>query len=162
MKLAIPLVLLAAAGVAPRHGCGEDQMAHDPCEAKVCGAACTVCAPDDSGCVETAVLKACDPSGQCVVATSGLCGAPAPVAGTCDGKRCRDACDLAPACALADPPCALPTVAGACRNDGVCTTSAFLCPEVPIAPPSGGESGGVTIGSGGQVLGPEYRIDPAP
>lgn len=37
----------------------------DPCGGKVCGAECSLCAPNDPECAETAVLKFCDEKGQC-------------------------------------------------------------------------------------------------
>lgn len=39
---------------------------YDPCAGKSCGQFCTVCDPEDPGCVETAVLKQCSREGKCV------------------------------------------------------------------------------------------------
>lgn len=39
--------------------------AYDPCAGKACGEMCKLCAPDDKDCVETAVVKQCNASGQC-------------------------------------------------------------------------------------------------
>ena len=36
-----------------------------PCAGQPCGAPCTLCAPGDPQCVETAVLKLCDAAGHC-------------------------------------------------------------------------------------------------
>jgi hypothetical protein len=40
----------------------------DPCAGKACGEQCFLCQPNDMGCVETAIAKACDGSGHCVTA----------------------------------------------------------------------------------------------
>jgi len=40
--------------------------AYDPCEGKTCGDPCTICSPDDPNCFETAVLKFCTRTGECV------------------------------------------------------------------------------------------------
>lgn len=47
---------------------------YDPCAGKECGDACTLCDPADRDCVETLVVKACDPNGACVPDQPGLCG----------------------------------------------------------------------------------------
>lgn len=53
----------------PKPVCGEPLAGpYDPCAGKACGDPCTLCAPDDPDCVETAVIKACDPAGTCVAA----------------------------------------------------------------------------------------------
>ncbi|MEM9692953.1 MAG: hypothetical protein AAGA56_10435 [Myxococcota bacterium] len=44
---------------------GPDAQDYDPCAGKKCGDACQVCPPDDSDCVETAVMKTCDADGAC-------------------------------------------------------------------------------------------------
>jgi len=44
---------------------GNENDGYDPCAAKACGDTCTVCAPDDTDCVETAVVKMCDAEGEC-------------------------------------------------------------------------------------------------
>lgn len=38
---------------------------YDPCGGKQCGDTCSLCAPNDPNCVETAVVKYCDGGGQC-------------------------------------------------------------------------------------------------
>ena len=45
--------------------CEGGEQPYAPCGGKACGDACSLCAPDDSNCVETADLKACDAAGQC-------------------------------------------------------------------------------------------------
>lgn len=47
--------------------------AYDPCAGKRCGEACSLCAPDDPDCMETAEVKACNDSGVCVSDTGDLC-----------------------------------------------------------------------------------------
>lgn len=38
----------------------------DPCAAKACGSACTLCAPGATDCTERRVPKRCDAAGRCV------------------------------------------------------------------------------------------------
>lgn len=49
--------------------CGGD--VYDPCAGKICGESCTLCAPGDGDCFETAVLKTCDASGSCTMGQAG-------------------------------------------------------------------------------------------
>ena len=60
-------VLIAGALLA---SCGDT---YDPCEDKACGEQCRVCDPDDSSCVETMEVKACDAQGECGHATPTSC-----------------------------------------------------------------------------------------
>lgn len=39
--------------------------AYDPCEGKSCGDECSLCAPNDLECAETAIVKSCDGAGEC-------------------------------------------------------------------------------------------------
>src|SRR5664280_81046 len=48
-------------------GTGGTTSAYQPCAGKNCGDSCTICAPNDTNCGETAIVKNCNPSGQCVV-----------------------------------------------------------------------------------------------
>jgi hypothetical protein len=45
--------------------CEGDEQPYAPCEGKSCGDACTLCAPENPNCVETADRKACDATGTC-------------------------------------------------------------------------------------------------
>lgn len=91
-------------------GCGG----FDPCAGKACGDTCTQCPPDDPNCVETAVLKYCDSSGQC--------GAAYPVCGnTCNVDLDCPQMELCKPCA--DGSCANIT----CQN-GQC---GWECPTQP-------------------------------
>ena len=64
---------LALAVLALGVGCGDDEDDadpsgdYDPCAGKACGEQCTLCAPNDTGCVEpeAAVLKYCNAAGEC-------------------------------------------------------------------------------------------------
>jgi hypothetical protein len=156
VRLAISV--LAVLAVAARgNGCAPTDW--DPCEDAACGTACRLCAPDDGHCVETAVVKACDASRECVAATPDLCGAPMPLPGTCEGKRCDAACELAPPCALQDPPCALPMVPGRCSADGVCTAAAMVpCPS-QLDPGYDLGGGGITFERRGTPLDRDYSIN---
>lgn len=46
---------------------------YDPCGDKKCGDACRICDPDDSSCVETAEVKACNRNLVCTSATGSVC-----------------------------------------------------------------------------------------
>jgi hypothetical protein len=134
MRLAIPFAVLLAATTAPRHGCGPAPAPYDPCGGKTCGDACTTCAPGDPDCMETMVVKACDLERRCVAKTAGICDE-AKV--DCFGKRCGEACVIAPACYFANPSCTIYPPQGLCDTTGTCATSVTpsndLC--IPAAPP---------------------------
>ncbi len=119
MRFAPALVLLLAAAAAPRDGCGNGRPppAYDACAGKSCGETCTVCPPGAADCYETAVVKACDPSGRCVPRVDGMCSG----AGACAGKACGAPCaypDLP--CLHATPPCLPPQSPGHCDASGAC------------------------------------------
>ncbi len=119
MRFAIPFALLLAAAAAPRQGCGNGATppAYDPCAGKACGASCTLCAPGATDCVETAVVKACDPLHRCVPAFDGLCT----TQGECAGKACGTACEYPDLpCLHATPPCLPPVSPGYCDASGAC------------------------------------------
>lgn len=117
MRLVVPLALVLAAA-ASRDGCGNgDRPAYDPCAGKACGEACTVCAPDDRDCAETAVVKACDPFGRCVPQVEDLCE---PARAACAGEPCGADCVVEPPCRSAEPPCMVPSTAGHCDASGAC------------------------------------------
>lgn len=91
---------------------------YDPCEAKACGEACRVCAPDAQDCVETMVVKACDAVGACVAAPVDC----APAYDPCAGKLCGDACSTC------DPRLgACPTVMMYCDASGKCDYALPTC-----------------------------------
>ncbi|HEY6009331.1 MAG TPA: hypothetical protein VIU40_13480 [Geobacteraceae bacterium] len=102
---------------------------YDPCEAKSCGDACRACPPDDRGCVETMIVKACDAAGACVAAPVD-CSAPYD---PCAGKGCGDGCTL---CAPNDPDCVETMVLKACDGSGACVTAPAVCPA-PYDPCAG-------------------------
>lgn len=113
-------VLLALLGLAATEGrCapmpGDGRW--DPCAQRACGDPCTACRPGARDCVEPAVVKACDPFGQCVPARDGLCAA---TAGPCAASPCGEPCAIEAACRHAVPPCMVPDVAGTCDRDGAC------------------------------------------
>lgn len=129
MRLAMPIALLLVAAAAPRQGCGNGTPpAYDPCGGKACGERCTLCAPDDADCAETAVVKACDPLHRCVAEVDGLCAA---VPNPCAGKVCGDRCTWDPPCRYASPPCMTPSVEGYCANDIECVAEPPPCPLPP-------------------------------
>ncbi len=137
MRLAIPFALvLAATTGAPRQGCGNGTNggtppAYDPCAGKACGEGCRVCPPDDPACVETMVVKACDPFHRCVPQVEGLCAA---ATGACEGKACGTPCTIDPPCRSATPPCMMPSIAGRCDSTGACNPeppTPDFCPPAP-------------------------------
>jgi hypothetical protein len=114
-----PFVLAALVAVAAssRPGCGNGPDAYAPCAGKACGEPCSLCAPDDRGCFETADLKACDPHGRCVGAgTPFTCPVPDP----CAGLACGAECTISLPCHFANPPCLAPQVLGRCDIAGQC------------------------------------------
>lgn len=107
--------------------CNEvDPEPYEPCGGKACGDMCQQCDPDDLDCIETGVLKACDPQGDCVADTGDLCDDQGYDA--CAGKSCGDMCTL---CDPADLDCAETMEIKACNPDGVCVSdTGDLCDEV--------------------------------
>ena len=95
------------------------------CAGKICGSECTVCAPGDATCLETAVVKICDPAGICRAGSSNCTGAGGtPVYNPCEGKACGSSCSL---CPPFDPMCVEPAVLNNCNKAGACTASASGC-----------------------------------
>src|SRR5512143_1320758 len=118
MRLTVLALVLAV--VAPRSGCGNGTpAAYDACAGKACGERCTVCAPDDRDCAETAVVKACDPDHRCVPQTDLMCAVD-----PCAGKVCGVECTIDPPCRSAVPPCMVPSQLGHCDPSGVCVAGA--------------------------------------
>ena len=141
MRFAVACLALLAIAASSRGGCGKPPHEYEPCAGRVCGAACTVCDPGDPSCVETAIVKACDPAGACLAAGTFTCP-PAP-ADPCAGKACGEVCTVDPPCRSATPPCMLPTLLGRCDVDGLCVAADPSCvppPPDPCAGKSCGES----------------------
>jgi hypothetical protein len=69
--------LLLALTCLPLLACGTIGGDYDPCEGATCGDACTICDPADADCVETAVVKTCQPDGSCAAAAPRCKGAAA-------------------------------------------------------------------------------------
>jgi len=101
-------------------------LCYEPCAGKACGAGCTLCPPGVPNCAETAIMKACDPSGACVAAGAVSCSADA-----CTGKACGDRCTIDPPCRSATPPCMLPSMLGYCTASGGCVTAPPVCGGYP-------------------------------
>lgn len=99
--------------------------AYEPCGGKSCGDACSLCAPWDIGCVETAVLKFCHSDGKCL-ATPPACipPPPPPPYDPCGGKSCGDLCSL---CAPTDPGCVETAVVKQCNAAGECVANVVVC-----------------------------------
>ena len=119
---------------------------YQPCAGKSCGDSCAVCDPADPNCVETADVKACDPSGECVSAGGVECPQPQSCelsgANTCGAGqvccalgRCGPVVQDEGVCEAADPatgqcePCECASRPGGCP---VCNS-----PDTPILTPSG-------------------------
>jgi hypothetical protein len=86
-------------------GSGDDGLKKqwNPCFEKACGAECTVCAPGDANCSETAVVKFCNADGTC-------------------GPGYPD-CGTVPSC-KADADC--PAIGAPCQQ---CADGSFACPS---------------------------------
>jgi hypothetical protein len=95
------------------------QGAYDPCAGKTCGAACTVCDPNDKDCMETAVVKQCNAAGKCEPAPAqcGAAAAAAPAYDPCAGKQCGERCRI---CAPGDTQCIESSLIKLCHPDGQC------------------------------------------
>ncbi len=94
-----------------------DADGYDPCGDKNCGETCRVCPPDDSDCVETGVVKACDAIGECVADTGDLCDEADYV--PCAGKTCGETCRN---CDPEDEDCVETGELKACDPEGNCVS----------------------------------------
>jgi len=56
-------------GGKPSTGGTTSTSTYQPCAGKQCGDSCTICPPNSSGCIETAIVKTCSLSGECRVGT---------------------------------------------------------------------------------------------
>lgn len=61
--LRLPFSIGVAQLLQSGHGCGGTE--YQPCDGKAQGAYCTICAPDDTDCVETMEVKVCSADGLC-------------------------------------------------------------------------------------------------
>lgn len=129
------LFLAVFAAAVGRGGC-DPVVPYDPCADKACGDTCRVCPPDDQDCVETAVLKGCDPDGACVATGTFTCEPPPPY-DPCAGKACGEYCDP---CAPTEP-CPMYFAATACDPWGECVTAGTFTCEPPPDPCAGKRCG---------------------
>jgi hypothetical protein len=127
-------------------GSGGSGGGYEPCAGKNCGETCTLCAPDDAGCVETNDLKVCSgpngtcfagaidcsPPAECDLAGPNTCGE---LEVCCDSGRCGPVSSGEGRCEAADPttgvckPCACASQPGGCPK---CNA-----PDTRIATPAG-------------------------
>lgn len=98
----------------------DDEVPYDPCADKACGDPCTVCAPGDADCVETAAAEACNILGSCTSDSSMCSGYYNP----CEAKSCGDTCSI---CAPGDDGCVETGQVKLCNRLGLCTPSTPLC-----------------------------------
>jgi len=131
MRLALVCFALLAVAASSRGGCGKTP--YEPCAGKACSAACTECAPGDPGCVETAVVKACDADGNCAAAGTFSCQPADP----CSGKSCGVECVVDPPCRSSTPPCMTPSMLGHCDAAGACVAGDVSCAPPPPDPCAG-------------------------
>lgn len=96
---------------------------YDPCEGLACGDSCSVCAPNDPDCVETADLKYCQADGVCMGVQPDTCD-PSGVYDPCAGKTCGDTCNL---CAPDDDDCFETLSIKECNDEGVCSDTLPVC-----------------------------------
>jgi len=127
------LFLALFAVVASRGDCSPHKPVYDPCAAKACGDSCRLCPPDARDCVETAVVKACDPAGICTAAGTFTCEQP-PAYDPCAGKAQCDACTLCPPDAT---DCVETAVLKECDAAGQCVESTGQCTPSPYDPCAG-------------------------
>jgi len=92
------------------------QIQYNPCAGKHCGDVCTVCAPDDRDCAETAVVKACNQQSNCVTRTADLCRASD--YDPCHNKECGESCRV---CAP-NTDCFETAVVKSCDSSGKCVS----------------------------------------
>lgn len=113
------------ADAAPLDGGGSDAGGYQPCAGKTCGSGCTICAPGDTTCAETAVIKYCDDKGACAP-TVPVCGAQDGGGAyvPCAGKACGAACTI---CEPGVPGCFETAVLKYCNKAGVCSPSPPGC-----------------------------------
>ena len=113
---------------------------YDPCARKSCGDLCTACDPNDPSCIETAVVKFCQPDGSCQaqapscepkVFCGGIAGIPCPGAGTCIDDPSDD-CDPTLGGADCGGMCVCKTL-GSCISGYHWDSSADVCDCVPDA-----------------------------
>ena len=102
------------AATVPQCDGGDD--AYEPCGALSCGDSCSLCDPSDPDCVETAVLKMCQPDGTCA-ATVPVCDGGDGDWTPCGGLACGDSCTT---CAPNDPDCVETAELKFCQADGTC------------------------------------------
>jgi hypothetical protein len=135
MRSALFLAVFAVASA--RGGCDPTEPPYDPCEAKRCGDACSLCPPEDPECAETAVVKACDAAALCVPAPV-ECGLP----NGCEGQPCGFPCTLTPPCD--GEVCPAIALAGACDGAGACVApDTLVCsPPPPLPDPCAGKTCG--------------------
>lgn len=132
----VPLFALACSATVPdgETAVSEDELVARACDGKSCGATCSVC-NGRPGCVETAVVKACNALGRCT-ASAPRCAAPYE---PCAGKTCGDSCS---ACAPSDPNCVETAVLKQCDAAGACNAGNAVCK--PAYDPCGGKACGAS------------------
>jgi hypothetical protein len=124
MRLALAMLLLAAAG-ATRGGCGGNgPEPYDPCARKACGDPCDPCAPGLPCPMRASpVALQCDGAGRCLAPGQGTtCKA-------CEAKACGAPCAIDPPCF---PACLMPSPEGSCDGSGFCRPiDSVRCPPPP-------------------------------
>lgn len=95
---------------------------YEPCAGKGCGMTCSLCAPWDADCVETAVLKFCHSDGKCHDYPPACI--PPPPYFPCAGKACGATCTI---CDPNDPSCVETAVVKECQADGSCVPAPAAC-----------------------------------
>jgi eight-cysteine-cluster-containing protein len=103
--------------------CEQDD--YEPCAGQACGATCTLCPPRDPNCVETEVVKQCQPDGTCSAAVPACGGTDDPDDyEPCDNKMCGDTCTL---CPPDDSDCVETAVVKYCQGNGTCAANQPSC-----------------------------------
>src|SRR5262249_19045446 len=103
--------------------------AYQPCAGKTCGQSCSLCAPNDPNCAETAVLKFCHADGACKdYAPACIPPPPPPPYQPCANKACGQSCTV---CNPADPNCMETAVLKQCNAQGQCNAGNAICKTPP-------------------------------
>jgi hypothetical protein len=141
----LSLLLVACSGSDPTEGetdqSEEALRAQRACSGKTCGDTCTLCAPGQKGCFETAVVKACNAKGKCS-ASAPTCGGAPPAYQPCAGKACGASCTV---CPPGDPNCFETAVLKECSATGACNATPAVCsPPPPPYNPCAGKACGAS------------------
>ncbi len=102
----------------------DSDESYEPCGGKACGEQCTKCPPGDEDCVETDVVKYCQPDGSCAGGEPSCRDDGGDDYEPCGDKTCGEQCTK---CPPGDEDCVETQVVKYCQADGDCEASAPSC-----------------------------------